>query len=1032
MFLANLSIKRPIMVTMGILVLIIFGYLGYTSMNVNNMPEVDIPYVTISTVYPGAGPKEIETQISKKIEDAVATVSEIKMLQSYSLDGVSIVMMEFDMGKDIDVANQEVKEKVDGILNDLPDDAELPIVQKVDLQAMPIMDLIFSGNMSAIELYDYADLRLKDQFAQIAGVGQVNLVGGQEREIQINFDNRTVYENMISLPQMLQILAAHNFDIPGGYFQKEDQEYTVRMEGKFQDVDEIRELDVNTVFGTKKLRQLADVVDGGKKIRQRAVYFDNNEKKRNENVVRLSLVKSSDGNAVNIAEEVYDRLDEIRQTLPEGTTLKVINDDSEFTKSTRDDTISNIILGIVFTSIILLFFLGDIRSTIIVALSMPTSIISTFLLMNAFGMSINMISLMGISVTVGVLVANSVVVLENIFRHKEMGKSKKDSAFEGTREVTTAVIAATMTNIVVFLPLANMSSIAGEFLKDLALAATFSTIFSLIISFTLTPMLASIILPSKINSGWFTKKFKQFENMWARLYEKSLKWLFDAKWSWKSLLLVFFSIALFIFITMTYASRLGFEFMPVQDNGKISIQVELPEGYNLQETEEVTKVIENRISKYDEVIHTITNIGKTSDLDIGTNLALMEVHLTDVNERDNHVTEYVDDMINNLSDIPNARIKVAVSQGEGGPGAPIEFFVLGQDLDKLESLKEEIMEKAKDIPGLVNFDNSSSAGKPEISVVPKREKIAELGLSVQEIALTLRASIEGIVASQFQEEGNEYDILVTLNDISTNSPEKVANIPVVTQSGVFRLSQLADVEFTQGFTKIIRRDKYTAIQFTGNNSPNVPAGDIINEIDKIAEELDMPPGYSLYWGGSSEMQQEMVADLGFAFILAIILTYMLLAAILESFWQPLLILFTLPLALIGVFLIMYYTGTTFSLTAMMGIIMLIGIVVNNAILLLDYTNQLIREKHMKPDEALVTAGPIRLKPIIMSTVAIILGMLPLALGIGDAGAEIRQPLGIVSIGGLAVSALLTLFTVPAAFYVISVFFARIKRIFKKA
>lgn len=1031
MFLAKLSIQRPIMVTMGIVVFIIFGFLAYRSMNVNTMPVVDIPYITITTIYPGAGPKEIETQISKKIEDGVATVSEIKRMESYSLDGASILMLEFEMTKDIDVANQEVKDKVDAILNELPDGAELPLIQKVDLQAQPIIDMIFSGNLSKTKLYDYADLRLKDQFAQIAGVGQVTLVGGQEREIQVNFDNRTVFENMISLPQLLQILAAQNIDIPGGYFQQKSQEYTVRMQGKYQSIDELKEMEITTPFGKKKLRQLAEVVDGGKKIRQRAVFFNNEQKVRDENVVRLSIVKSADGNAVNIAKDIYDKLPEIQASLPAGTSLKVINDESEYTKSAKEDTINNILLGVAFTSIVLLFFLGDIRSTIIVALSMPTSIISTFLLMQSAGLTINMLSLMGISVTVGVLVANSVVVLENIFRHKTMGKSKKDSAYEGTREVTVAVIASTLTNIVVFLPLASLSSMVGEFLSELALAATFSTIFSLIISFTLTPMLASIILPQKVSDGWFTRTFKKFEDMWANLYGASLKWLFNAKIGWKSILIVVLSFAAFFFTAGEYASKLGFEFMPVQDMGKISIQVKLPEGYNLDATEDVTKEIENRVSKYDNVIHTITNIGKTSDLDIGTNLANMEVHFTKAKERETHITEYVDRIINDLSDIPNAQIKVSVLQGEGGPGAPIEFLLLGQDLQVLEKIKKEVMEKTKDIKGLVNFDNSSSSGKPEMTVTPKRDKLAELGLSVQEVAFTLRASMEGIVASQYQEEGNEYDILVTLDKNSTNTPEKVANIPVVTRAGVFRLSQIANIEFTEGFTKILRRDKFTAIKFTGNNSPDVPTGDIMNDIDKVIASIDLPPGYDIKWSGTSEMQQAMVADLGFAFLLAIILTYMLLAAILESFWQPVLILLTLPLALIGVFIIMYMTGSSFSMTAMMGIIMLLGIVVNNAILLLDYTNQLMREKNMSAKEALKNAGPIRLKAIIMATVAIILGMLPMALGIGDAGAEMRQPLGIVSIGGLVASTFLTLFTVPAAFYLTDSIFGKIKGIFKK-
>lgn len=1026
MILAKISINRPIMATMGLLVFIIFGVISFYSLNMNNTPEVNIPFITISTIYPGAGPKEIETQISKKIEDNVATVSEIKRLESYSLDGVSIVMIEFELSKDINVANAEVKDKVDEVLNQLPDDSEKPLIQKVDFQAMPIIDVILTGNQNLIELYDLAEKRVKDQFSQIPGVARVQLTGGQEREVRVEFDDRTVYENMISMPQMLQILGANNVNIPGGYFQIQGQEYTVRLEGEFENIEELKDTEIPTAFGPKKLENIANVEDGGKNIRQRAVYFDNRTKNRNENIVRLSLIKSPEGNAVNIAEDVYKTLPEIEKTLPEGVTLEVVKDDSEFTRATVEDTISNILLGVLFTSIVLLFFLHDLRSTIIVALSMPASIVSTFLLMQFAGFSLNMMSLMGISVSVGVLVANSIVVLENIFRFKDMGKGKKDSAYEGTREVTTAVVAATLTNIVVFVPLANIDSIVGEFLRELALTATFATIFSLITSFTLTPMLASLILPAKPKTGAISRAIIRFEKMWERLYERVLKGTLFNNWTAMGVL-----VAAFILVVASvaiYGTRLGFVFMPVQDNSKIKIEVELPEGYDLQATADKVYEIERRLEVYDDVKLMLSNIGKTSDLDIGTNLAYIEVQLKDVKERQVGILDYVTEFSRELADVPNAQLKVAVMEDMEGPGAPIEFFLLGQDLDTLEVYKEKIMEQSKNVRGLVNFDNSSSKGKPEITIRPDRKKMSELGVTVQEVAITLRSSMEGIAATQYKEGGEEYDMTVTMNEAATSTPEDVSNIPVISRAGAFRLSDVADIEYTYGFTKVLRRDKFQAVQFLGNFAAGVPTGDIMNGLNAMLDEMELPPGYQVKWSGQSEMQQQMGIDLGIAFGLAFLLTFMLLAAILESLWQPMLILSTVILSFVGAFALMYYTETDLGITSIMGLIMLIGIVVNNAILILDYTNQLVRDEGMLFKDAIIKAAPVKLKPIVMSTLAIILGMLPMAMGIGDAGKEMRIPLGIVSIGGLFSSTLLTLVVVPAGFVIISRFFRWIRYI----
>ncbi|MBZ0184248.1 MAG: efflux RND transporter permease subunit [Melioribacteraceae bacterium] len=1018
MILAKTSINRPILTTMGIFVFLIFGLLAYFSLNLDQMPDVEIPYVTVQTVYPGAGPKEIETLVTKRIEDAVSTVSQIESINSYSLDGVSIIIIEFSLSKDVDVANQEVKDKIDAILNDLPDASESPIIQKVDIRAFPIIDIVLSGDLDPRELYRIADKTLKDRFSQIQGVARVDITGGQEREIRVILENKDIYENLISMPQLLQILAAHNMNMPGGYFQIDDQEFTVRMDGEFESLEAIEELQIPTPFGYKKLRQFAAVADSGKDIRQRTVYFDGIKEFRNENVVRLGIVKSAEGNAVEVADAVKEALPEIQASLPSGTSLEMVNDESVFIKSTVDDTMSNIILGIIFTSIVLLVFLSDFRSTVIVALSMPTSIISTFLLLQAFGLTLNMMTLMGLSVSVGVLVANSVVVLENIFRHKKTGMDNKRSAYTGTTEVLVAVLASTLTNIVVFLPIANMSSMVGRFLSELALAASFATIFSLIFSFTLTPMLASLILPQKLTYGKLSSKLNDIFHSWDNYYQKLLaKTLANKK---RALIVIVISFVLFIASTIIYAPNIGFEFMPNLDDGKLKVEVELPEGYNLYETAEVLSNIENRLKEYPEVEYLLTNLGKISDLNTGSNMAIMSIQLVDQDERDAGLDEMISTFVNDLSNIPNARILIDYGSGMGMGGAPIQFYLLGQDLDVLEEWKNIIVTELKDVPGLINFDNSSRAGKPEITIFPKREKLAEAGITVQEIALTLRAAIAGLESSKYRELGEEYDITITLNDKNVDTPEEVGDIPVVTQSGVvYKMAELADVNFTVGYTKILHRDKYTTVQFTGSPAPDVPLGNVTAEIDNRLSSLDFPPGYSYIWGGNVKMMNDMIADMLFAFVLAILLTYMLLAAILESFLQPFFILLTIPLAMIGVFASLFHTNISFGITSLMALIMLIGIVVNNAILMLDYTNQLVRDEGRPVKEALIQACPTKLKPILMSTIAIILGMLPMALGIGDAGKEMRMPLGVVSIGGLIVSTILTLFVIPAFYYITS-------------
>ncbi len=1034
MKIAHISVNRPIMMSMLIIVFVLFGGLAYFSLTLNQMPDVEIPYVTISTVYPGAGPKEIETQITKKIEDAVSTVSKIKVIDSYSLEGISISIIQFELDKDIDIANQEVKDKVDAILSQLPDDAELPIIQKVDLQAFPVVNVILSGEQTdPRDLYFYADRVLRDRFSQIEGVANVTITGGQEREIQVKLDNRTVYENNISLPQLIQVLKAHNIDIPAGYFKLQGQEYTVRMQGQYSSPEQIKELQIPTSGGLKKIGQLAEVFDEGKDVRERAVFFDNKAKERLDNVINIGIIKSPEGNVVNVANAIRKSLPQIEKNLPKGMKLDIALDRSEFIKSSVSDALSNIYMGVLLTGLVLLFFLHDIRTTFIVALAMPISIVSTFFLMQVSGFSLNTMTLMGLSVSVGVLVSNSIVVIENIFRHKEeLGSDNKEAAAKGTDEVVVAVLAATMTNLVVFLPIAQMTSMVGLFFREFALTVTYATLFSLLVSFTVTPMLASLILPKEIKVGKIGAAIERYWSKVEQFYKRTLAWVLSRKLY--ASIVAFGSFTLLILSFIVLGPQIGFENFPRIDDSQVRIKVELPDGYNIDETAIVMAEIERRISQYPDVTKIITSLGKQSELDKNTNLAVMDVTVTDANQRETTLQEFITEFTNLLSDIPNAKIKVDFANNVGGPGAPIEFYLMGNDALVLEELKTKVVDEISDVPGLINFDNSSRSGKPEITIFPYREKIEEAGITVMDVAMTLRASMEGLVATTYREKGEEYDIKVKLFDDAYNTPEKVGNIPIATPNGAYRLSQLGEVRFTKGFAKILHRDKLTTIKFTGSPAAGVPLGQVTDEIEKRLAKIEMPAGYYYKWGGSAEMMKETVAEMLRAFLIAIVLTYMLLAALLEDLVQPLIIMSTLPLSFIGVLGILFITGATMNTISMMAIIMLVGIVVNNAILILDYSNQLVR-KGMSHRDAMIEAAPTKLKPQIMASAAIILGMLPMALGIGDFGKELRMPLGIVSLGGLLVSTILTIYVIPSADYLNNAFgnaiFGKLKRIFKR-
>ncbi len=1012
MFLSDLSIKRPIMMTMFLLVFILFGVLAYLSLPLNLTPEIKIPWVTVTTVYPGASPDQVEEQITKPIEDEIGSLNLLDYVQSYSMDSASIVLISFDMKKDVDVASREVKDRIDAILNDLPADAEKPVVEKIDIQAFPVVQLVFSGDIDPRELHRFANTTLKDRISQVNGVGKVDVIGGREREIRVELDNRVVFQNRLSLVQLGQLLGAAGLEMPGGQFQEKSQDYSVKLAGNFASLEEIGRLEVPTQAGVKPLSDLARVVDSGKDVRERASYYNNKDKIRADNAVLLSVIKNPNGNTVRVAKEVKNLIPTLKDVLPAGTDLGVITESATFVEAAVSDTVSNIIMGIILTGLVLLIFLHDLRSTIIITLSMPASIVSTFLFLQLSGISLNIMSLMGLSTSVGILVMNSVIVLENIFRHKELGNSRRDAASIGTAEVTVAVLASTLTNLVVFLPIASMSGMAGQLFRDFALAVTFATVFSLLTGFTLTPMLAALILPEQPSrptpiGEWLEKGFQAMSRWYSRVLAATMK---SRK---RSAFLIIASVVLFVG-SMAMAPRIGMEFMPAMDEGAVQVKMELPEGYELAETAKAAKIVEDRAAAHPEVLHVATTLGRLSEIDTGTNMAVLDLKLVGVESRKESNSVFAARLIEELSDIPNARIRaVGLSDIGGGEEAPIDFYLVGQDIKTLGRFEGRLMERLYKLPGMTNLNSSLRPGKTEIVLRPYRDRMIKAGVTVQEVAMALRAGVEGIVVGSYKEGGDEYDIRVTLSDRSVAGYDYLRNLMVSTPQGIYPVSHFADVRYERGFSRILHKDKFKAVEITSYLLPGYDQGRIMNAIGAEVAELKMPSGYKMVLGGMSKELEKTASEMTITFIIAVVLTFMLLAAMLERIGQPILILATVPMSLIGVVWSFLATGMTLNLIAMMSIVMLVGMVVNNAILILDYSNQLMA-KGMSVHDALVEACPTKLKPILMANIATIAGMIPMAMGIGSAGREFRQPMGIVSIGGVVVSTLLTLFVIPAA------------------
>jgi len=1011
MSLTSFSVKRPVATTVIYLGLMVIGLFSLAKIGIDLFPPVDFPYVTVTTTYKGASPADIETLISKKIEDTVSQIDGIKHISSVSMEDVSQVFIEFEMSKKLDVVAQDVRDKVDLIKNELPDDADAPIIQKLDLKSKPVMNLVLTGDRSMVEMYTLADEVITDKLARAQGVATVDIVGGQKREILIAVDQDKLKARNLSLDSVILALQTANLDVPGGHITQAGREYTLRVEGEFGTVAQIRKIFLNNPQGeTVPITDVCAVSDNHAEQRMIAII-------NGHEGVGLSVKKRGDANVVAVVKALRERVAEIQKDLPSGINLQIINDDSDYIVASINDVRDSIIIGIVLTTLVLFVFLHDVWLTIIAALTMPISIVTTFILLRFAGYTFNTMSLMALGLAVGVLVDNAIVVLENIFNYRQRKMSAAQAAEEGTNEIALAVTASTMTNLVVFLPIAFMGSIIGQFFRQFGMTTIFVTVVSLVISFSLTPMLYAVLTRKEVKSAK-RSIFTPFYRLWDRGYEAVLR--VYGKLVEKSLkrrwLVIAISVALF-FASTLLLRFIGSEFITQADRAELSISLELPAGTPLEKTREVMDRIDKIVQKEPEVTKRFITVGQlegglgTSSQ--GVHAGQMLIKLTDKTARKITVFDIQEKLRNNLQDIPDATISVGVPGIGGGSEAPLQLEISGDEFPKLEKLSSQIMDMARNTPGTADVDSSWRTGKPQISIYPDRIKIKDLGLSVAQVASVIRNSVEGDVASKFRVEDKEYDMRVKLIDPQRKDISQVRDFQVSLPAGsTIPVSQVTRIEKTSGPASIIRKDKNRVIIVSANLTKGTPLGNVIQELRAKSAYL-FHGGYGLYFGGQAEHMAESFGELFSALLLAIILTYLVIAALMESFLSPFAIMFTFPLAMIGVWGFLFLFHMTFSIFSLMSIIMLVGYVVNNAILILDHA-VVLKNQGMERNAALVEACQVRLRPILMTTLTTIFGMLPLALGMGW-GAETRAPMAMVFIGGLVAAAAMTLVVIPVMY-----------------
>lgn len=1013
----ELSIKRPVFITCLFTLIIIAGIISLKKLSVDLFPDVTFPVVMVQTPYSGAGPSEIETLVTKPIEDELSSVSGIKTLSSVSQEGVSTVIAEFNLSMDIKYAEQQIRDRVSKVRNKLPEDALESIIRRVDPADQPIMMVALASDLPPAQLYDLADQIVKPRFEQVEQVGLVDILGGRKREIRVELDLNKISDVEISATSIRNSLSVTGKNTPAGKLDKGDTTSVVRTLGEFKSIDEIRQtpIGLQNVLRPVTIGQIAHVTDTLQDETSRS-YINGRPG------LLLQIYRQSGANTIAVADNIKKKISQINEEIKGQGTLQLVQDGAKPIRANVNDVKETIIIGIVLTIIVVFFFLASIRSTFITSLALPNSLLGAFILMAIAGFSINIMTLLALSLAVGLLVDDAIVVRENIFRHIEMGKSAKQASLEGTKEVLLAVIATTMTVIAVFGPIGFLSGVVGQFFREFGLTICFAMIISLGDAITMAPMMSAYfagkghesITDKNLSSNKILatlekmlKKFDRFqtwlEDFYVQLLEKTLA---KPKTVLLSALGIFIlSIVLIKFIPKT--------FLPAQDNGEFMVALDLPPGTSLTKMDQVARDVDATIRAEKEVEQTVLTTGNTSG---ESNKASIFVEMIPSKKRKINTSDFKALIRKKLKPFTFANPVVKDQDRTGGGARPFTLNIIGSDQEQLEKEASFVLEKLKQSPALLDVDTSFRTGKPEIQIDIDPIKAGNLGVLNSEVGSELRALVEGVTPAVFREKGREYDIRIRLKEDQRDVKQYLENIRIPAMNGrLTYLKLFANVKQAQGPTTINRQNRIRYIQITADIAPKGPGmGAAISTVKQLLEkEHPLPQGMSYKFVGQAENFQELLVNIVIAMGLGVLFIYMVLASLYESFITPFTIMLVLPLAACGAFYALLFTQSSLDLFSMIGCVMLLGIATKNSIILVDYINQSMHSG-LNMHDAILKAGKNRLRPILMTSFALIAGMLPVAIGLNEASKQ-RTSMGVAIIGGLISSTLLTLVVIPAAY-----------------
>jgi len=1013
MSLSSLSIRRAVTFAMIYVFVVGFGLFGLARLKIDLYPDISFPVIAIITTYNGVAPADMETLVTKPIEEAVASVENIKHIRSQSKLGASLVLAEFDWGIDLDTSEKDIRNNIDFIREYLPGEATEPLIVAFDPQKMPILFMSVSGPMGPAELRELSERKIKPALERIVGVASAETAGGLERQIQVRIDPAKLHAQGTALDAIISALRKENLQVPGGKIDEGETEFSIRTLSEYSSVDQI----ADTVIGYRGdtpiyISNVAQVEDTYEELTR---IVRNNRKPG----ILLIVSKNSAANTVQVADRVAEELPKIVRSLPEGVRIGVIFSQADFIKKSISNLSSTAVQAFLLAGFVLLFFLHNIRASIIVALTIPISIVVTFAVLDLAGLTLNMMSMAGLALAVGLLVDNSIVVLENIFRHFGQGGNSMESAEKGTKEVATAIIASTLTTISVFFPVLFVPGIAGVMFNDMALTICFSLFCALLVSLTLIPLLTSRFLrvEDKQRNTFSGKVSRGIDSRLQAMitgYSRSLNWCLNYRKT--TLMIAFLAFA----ASLALSPRLGMDFFPKMDQAQFEVQLERAPGTSLKSAEKTFQRVE-------DIIHNAIPELKNQNTDLGVGAAFgafakgsyageIRVSLIDKEERKRSQMEIESALREELEQIPG--ITFSISQGQFlGEEGDLIVYLYGEDLDRARILSDAIKGGIKDIPGTVDVTTSMESGRPELQIELDRDRISVLGLSANQVANAVSTFIKGTVASLFRDRGEEYDILVRLDPRYRERTAILDDLFVTNPRGEqIPLSSIVRVRQGVTPTSVLRRDQQRVV----NISVTVQGrslGEVAREAEEMLDEMKMPPDFSYEIGGSAQDMRTSFQWMGVAFGGAALIVYMVMASLYESFMAPFIIFLTIPLAVVGVIAILFITGTSLSVVAFIGVIMLAGIVVNNSIVLVDYINQL-RAGGYSLREAVVEGGKTRLRPILMTALTTILALTPLALGLGSGG-ESWSPMARSVIGGLAASTMLTLFVIPVIYTYLS-------------